>query len=295
MIHSLASFAKINLFLYVTGKRPDGYHDLVSLMAKITLADEMTFKFQGTGVAVFCSHPRVPEDETNLAHRAGALFFQSCENQKKRNFVPGVTIEIRKNIPVGGGLGGGSSNAATVLSMLNTRCGDPFSRSELMHMGSQLGADVPFFLYGQTALASGVGETLKPVPKLFPCHVVVCDPGVAVSTGRVFQTHDLCLTSSKEYTIKTASNILSKGQDVDIRPYLHNDLEAATFSVYPEVRDARDELTQLLQRPVFMSGSGGSLFALFSNEKKARQGYDRLAAHWVKEKRRVFLTALQQE
>lgn len=294
MSHCLASFAKINLFLHVTGKRPDGYHDLCTLMTKITLTDEMTFTFQGTGVTVICNHPRVPEGEANLAHRAATLFFRSCENQKKHIFVPGVTIDIQKNIPVGGGLGGGSSNAATVLSALNARSDDPFSRNELMEMGRQLGADVPFFLYGNTALATGVGDILKQVPKLFPCHVLVCDPGVAVSTARVFQNHELCLTSSRKYTIETASNILSAGQNVDIRPYLHNDLEAATFSVYPEVRDARDELTQLLQRPVFMSGSGGSLFALFSDEKKARQGYDRLVTHWVKEKRRVFMAALQQ-
>lgn len=295
MNQSLASFAKINLFLYVTGKRPDGYHDLYSLMTKIRLADAMTFTFHGTGVTVTCDHPMVPKDETNLAHRAATLFLRSCCVQKKHIPVQGVAIDIQKNIPVGGGLGGGSSNAATVLSTLNARCHDPFSRNELMELGQHLGADVPFFLFGAAALATGVGETLKRVPKLFPRHVVVCDPGVVVSTARVFQNHDLCLTSSRKYTIKTASNILSVRQDVDIRPYLYNDLEAATFRVYPEVRGARNELTQLLQRSAFMSGSGGSLFALFSDEKKARQGYDRLLTHWAGGKKRVFLTALQKE
>ncbi|MCF8075549.1 MAG: 4-(cytidine 5'-diphospho)-2-C-methyl-D-erythritol kinase [Desulfotignum sp.] len=294
MSQSLASFAKINLFLHITGKRLDGYHDLFSLMTKIRLADTMTFTFHGTGVTVTCDHPMVPEDETNLAHRAATLFFRSCEKQKKNISVPGVSIDIQKHIPVGGGLGGGSSNAATVLSALNARCHDPFSRNVLMEMGQQLGADVPFFLYGKAALATGKGETLNRVPKPIPRHVVVCDPGIAVSTARVFQNHDLCLTFSKEYTIETASNILSAGQDVDIRPYLHNDLEAATFRVYPEVRVARDQIAQLLQRRVLMSGSGGSLFALFSGEKNARHGYDRLLAHWAVGKKRVFLTALQQ-
>jgi 4-diphosphocytidyl-2-C-methyl-D-erythritol kinase len=291
---SLASFAKINLFLHITGKRPDGYHDLFSLMTKITLADEMSFTFHGTGVRVTCDHPLVPEDETNLAHRAATLFFRSCEKQKKDISVAGVAIDIRKHIPVGGGLGGGSSNAATVLSTLNARCDHLFSRSQLMEMGQHLGADVPFFLYGNTALATGMGETLNQVPKLFPRHVVICDPGIAVSTASVFQNHDLCLTSSKEYTIETASNILSARQDVDIRPYLHNDLEAATFRVYPEVRVARDDIAQLLQRRVLMSGSGGSLFALFSDKKKAGHGYDRLLTHWAGGKKRVFLAALQQ-
>jgi 4-diphosphocytidyl-2-C-methyl-D-erythritol kinase len=292
---SLASFAKINLFLHITGKRPDGYHDLFSLMTKITLADEMTFTFKVPGVRVFCNHPLVPQDQTNLAHRAATLFFRSCEKQKKNISVPGVAIDIRKHIPVGGGLGGGSSNAAAVLSTLNARCHDPFSQNELIKMGQHLGADVPFFLYGDTALATGMGETLNQVPKLFPIHVVVCDPGIAVSTASVFQNHDLCLTSSGKYTIETASNILSARQDVDIRPYLHNDLEAATFRVYPEVRVARDEIAQLLQRTVLMSGSGGSLFALFSDEKKAGHGYDRLLTHWAGGKKRVFLTALQQK
>jgi 4-diphosphocytidyl-2-C-methyl-D-erythritol kinase len=292
---SLASFAKINLFLHITGKRPDGYHNLFSLMTKTTLADKMTFTFHGTGVTVTCDHPLVPEDETNLAHRAATQFFRSCEKQKKNISVPGVAVDIRKHIPVGGGLGGGSSNAATVLSTLNARCDNLFSRSELIKMGQHLGADVPFFLFGGAALATGKGDTLNRVPKLFPCHVVICDPGIAVSTARVFQNHDLCLTSSRKYTIETASNILSARQDVDIRPYLHNDLEAAAFRVYPEVRVARDDIAQLLQRTVLMSGSGGSLFALFSDKKKAGHGYDRLLTHWAGGKKRVFLTALQQK
>lgn len=293
MSRSLASYAKLNLFLHVTGKRPDGYHDLLSLMTKIRLADIMTFTFQGNGVNVTCDHPLVPEDETNLAHRAAVLFLSSSRQHPKKHSLQGVTIDIQKQIPVGGGLGGGSSNAATVLSTLNARCQDPFSRNQLIKMGTHLGADVPFFLYGGPALATGAGETLSRVsPELFPRHVVVCDPGIAVSTARVFQNHDFCLTFSKEYTIQTSSNILSKGQDLDIRPYVHNDLEATTFRLYPEVRVARDEIAQLLQRPVFMSGSGGSLFALFTDEKKAALGYERLLAHWAGKKKRLLRTAL---
>jgi 4-diphosphocytidyl-2-C-methyl-D-erythritol kinase len=293
VILSLASFAKINLFLYVTGKRPDGFHDLLSLMAKISLADLMTFTFQDTGVEVFCDHPLVSGNETNLAHRAATLFFKCCHRQGKKNSVTGVTIDIQKHIPVGGGLGGGSSNAATVLSVLNNQCPDPFSGSELMEMGRQLGADVPFFLSEGPALATGVGERLKQTPGLFPKHVVLCDPGIAVSTARVFQGHDFCLTSRRGYAIDAASNILSLGQDVDVRPYLHNDLESAAFRLYPEVETARNEMVQLMERPVTMSGSGGSLFSLFSDEKSAAQAYDLLCKNWAGKNRQVFLTALQ--
>lgn len=294
MIQSVASHAKINLFLYVTGKRPDGYHDLFTLMTKIGLADVMTFTFHDTpGVRVVCRHPRVPEDITNLAHRAAVLFFQSCDNQGKNIFVPGVTIEIQKNIPVGGGLGGGSSNAATVLSTLNARYHDLFSRPELMEMGRQLGADVPFFLFGGPALATGVGERLTRVPELRPRYVVLCDSGVSAATAGVYQAHDFCLTSRAKYTIESASNILSTGQDVDVRPYLHNDLEAATFRLYPEVKVVRDGMVRLLQQPVTMSGSGGSLFSLFSDEKSATRAYELLQKHQAWKTRRVFLTALQ--
>jgi 4-diphosphocytidyl-2-C-methyl-D-erythritol kinase len=291
----VASHAKINLFLYVTGKRPDGYHDLFSLMTKIGLSDVLTFTFHGTpGVVVFCSHPRVPEDETNLAHRAATLFFRSCENQGKNNIsVPGITIDIQKNIPVGGGLGGGSSNAATVLSTMNARYHDLFSRRELMEMGRQLGADVPFFLYGGTALATGVGERLTRVPDPHPQYVVLCDSGIAASTAEVYQAHDFCLTSLGKYTIESASNVLSTGQNVDVRPYLHNDLEAAAFRLYPEIKAVRDDMAHLLRQPVTMSGSGGVLFSLFSDEKSAARAYKRLQTHRAWKNRQVFLTALQ--
>ena len=294
MSQQKASHAKINLFLYVTGKRPDGYHDLFSLMTKIGLADVMTFTFNDTpGVTVFCSHPRVPEDETNLAHRAASLFFHSCDNQRKNIPVTGVAIDIQKNIPVGGGLGGGSSNAATVLSTLNARYQDLFSRRELMEMGRRLGADVPFFLFGGPALATGVGDRLTRVPELRPPYVVVCDSGIAASTAEVYQAHEFCLTSRGKYTIESASNILSMGQDVDVRPYLHNDLEAAAFRLYPEIKAVRDDMAHLLQQPVTMSGSGGALFSLFGDEKSAARACVRLQRHRAFKNRPVFLTALQ--
>ena len=289
-----ASHAKINLFLHVTGKRPDGYHNLFSLMTKIGLSDVMTFTFHETpGVTVLCNHPQVPEDETNLAHRAASLFFRSCDNQKKNVSVPGVAIDIQKNIPVGGGLGGGSSNAATVLATLNARHHDLFSRRELMEMGRRLGADVPFFLFGCPALATGVGERLTRVPELRPRYVVVCDSGIAVSTAQVYQAHDFCLTSRGKYTIESASNILSTGQDVDVRPYLHNDLEAAAFRLYPEIKAVKEDMTHLLQQPVTMSGSGGALFSLFSDEKSAARAYELLQNHRAFKNRPVYLTALQ--
>ena len=293
MTQTRESRAKLNLFLHVTGRRPDGFHELVSLMTKITLADEMVFSFQGKGVQVICDHPGVPQDDSNLAHRAATRFFTACLQKKIAVAVAGVAIQIKKNIPVGGGLGGGSSNAATVLEVLNTRSGAPFSFEQLLDMGRHLGADVPFFLFGGPALARGIGEKLTRIQNLKSRHVVLCDPGIHVSTAEVFGHHDFCLTSPGKYTIKTASNVLSKGQDIDIRRYMHNDLEAAAFSLYPEIRSTRDEMAHLLRRPVAMSGSGGSLFALFSQEKNARQGYELLCRRWNGGDKNIYLTALQ--
>ena len=129
------SQAKINLALYVTGKRDDGYHDLCSLMSSIELCDELEFDFQTSGVSVLCSHPDVPEDHTNLVCRAAALFFDKFFGIDKKQAVNrSVAIKIRKRIPVGAGLGGGSSNAATVLKVLNRWYENPFSKMQLMKM-----------------------------------------------------------------------------------------------------------------------------------------------------------------
>ncbi len=288
-----SSLAKINLFLYVTGRRSDGFHDLFSLMAKIGLADDMAFAFHGRGIQVTCDHPDVPEDETNLAHRAAVLFFACCEKVSQPIPKEGVCIHIKKQIPVGGGLGGGSSNAATVLQVLNDRYSRPFSLKQLIEMGRCLGADVPFFLFNGPALATGVGEKLTPVSNLHFCHVLLCDSGIHVPTARVFKSHEFCLTSHNKYTIKSVSDALLQGQGGDIGQYLHNDLEGSAFRLYPEIRSTKKEMEDLLQRPVTMSGSGGSLFALYPDRKDAQQGYEMLCRRWPGKNRNVFLTALQ--
>ena len=145
--------AKINLFLHVTGKRPDGYHELFSLMCPIRLFDELAFDVRESGVFIRCDHPEIPSDDSNLAHRAATLFFEAARVNG------GVAITLTKNIPVAAGLGGGSSNAASVLVWLNNRFGRPFSLEQLTEIGAALGADVPFFILGRPALA-GLGGAI---------------------------------------------------------------------------------------------------------------------------------------
>ena len=286
------SFAKVNLFLYVTSKREDGYHNLCSLMTRIDLCDEIYIDYKKKEISITCDHPDVPEDESNLAYKAAALFYRFFK-KKGGEEKKGLAIEIVKKIPPGGGLGGGSSNAATVLTALNNIYKMPFSKAELMQMGLRLGADVPFFIFKGPAIATGVGEKLEKVPNLRFYHLVLCDPGIAASTSKVYKNIDFRLTADQKYTMNTGLNMLLRGQEFDIKDLLHNDLEESACRLYPGIKETKEEMALLLQRSVYMTGSGSSLFALFSARKNARKGYDRLKEKWAgtKTKRKIILSS----
>jgi len=292
------SFAKVNLFLHVTGKREDGFHELYSLMAQINFWDEVDFFFDGEGIKVSCDHPHVPNGRSNLAYKAAELFFYAYKKKaykkKGETLSPaGVSIQIKKQIPPGGGLGGGSSNAATVLMTLNEYYSTFFSRDELMALGLCLGADVPFFIFGSPALATGVGEILEKYSNLPELYLVLCDPGVAASTADVFKNIDFRLTSRHNYNMNTGLNALLRGQGSDKRVRLHNDLEKSACTLYPGIASAKREMEFLLQKDVCMSGSGSVLFALFSGLETAEKAYGLLTKKWSKGPEKVFLTSLR--
>ena len=263
----ILSPAKINLFLQVTGKRPDGYHELFSLMCCVDLCDKISLQFGLDGIRIESSHPQVPLDDTNLAHRAATVFFKAL------NIKDGLKISIDKSIPVAAGLGGGSSNAASVLNGLNQHYGHPFTRNRLMSMGLGLGADVPFFLFGKPALASGIGEKLEAYPGPLPFHIVVVYPGFRVSTGEVFQNLNLGLTNC-EKKIKKPFSI-----KIDFDPGVHlcNDLEIVTASEYPVITSIKKQLLIRGALGALMSGSGSAVFGLFSDShtaERAKQAID---------------------
>ncbi len=289
MIRKIQSFAKINLFLYVTDKRADGYHNLYSLMTQIDLHDDIQLDFFSKTIQVACDHPEVPEDDSNLAHKAARLFFDAFDPEKKKDL--GLSIQIEKKIPPGGGLGGGSSNAASVLMALNEYYEKPFSTKKMMELGLSLGADVPFFIYGAPAIATGVGEKLDPVEKLKPYHLVLCDPGVAASTAEVYKNIDFRLTTKSKYNMNTGLNVPTRGQEIDVRGQMHNDLMEPACRLYPEIRETREEMGLLLQKEVFMTGSGSSLFCTFSARKNAEKGYEKLLKEWVGTGRKLFLSS----
>lgn len=284
--------AKINLFLYVTGRRADGYHELFSLMAPLTLADRLEIVRSGKGIRAVCSHPDVPEDDRNLACRAAALFRSAMIDRNADCVFDHLTIHIEKKIPVCGGLGGGSSNAACVLRALNETSETPLSTDELMRLGLTLGADVPFFISGAPAFASGVGEKLVPCRQMPNLSVIIVNPGVPASTANVFRKLEFGLTFTPSYIISTSSNALPFGEKLDGREILHNDLEGPACSLYPEIGTAKQEMALLLQRNVYMSGSGSSLFALYSDHEMAERDYERLLQSRSEKIKFVFLSRI---
>lgn len=285
--------AKINLFLYVTGRRADGYHELFSLMAPLTLADRLEIVRGGKGIKVVCSHPDVPEDDSNLACRAAALFKAAMIEKKADCGFQHLTIHIEKKIPVCGGLGGGSSNAACVLMALNEISETAFSTDELMRLGLKLGADVPFFISKGPAFASGVGEKLVPCRQMPSLSVIVVNPGVPASTANVFRKLEFGLTFTPSYIISASSNALPFGRKLDGREILHNDLEEPACSLYPEICSAKKEVALLLQRNVYMSGSGSSLFALYSDHGTAQKDYEKLLQSRSENMKFVFLSKIK--
>jgi 4-diphosphocytidyl-2-C-methyl-D-erythritol kinase len=257
----ILSPAKINLFLRVTGRRPDGYHDLFSLMCRVSLYDEVVLTISPGPLTVRCSDPTLPVDDTNLAVRAANSFFEAIGRK------PAGEIRLAKRIPVAAGLGGGSSNAASVLIGLNHLHGDPLPREQLMRIGRRLGADVPFFIFQAPALASGIGDELDAFPELFPWRVLLVCPPLHVSTRMVYQNLNLQLTNHEKQPTRAHFDKSAFNPSF----HLHNDLETVTLALHPELVRIKDLLTSQGAVGALMSGSGPSVFGLFPDEETLRR------------------------
>jgi 4-diphosphocytidyl-2-C-methyl-D-erythritol kinase len=263
----ILSPAKINLFLHVLRRRPDGYHDLFSLMCPIGLYDRVELAVGGQGLRIECSDPAIPCDETNLAVRAARAFYAALGRPAH------LAIRLVKNVPAGAGLGGGSSNAAGVLLGLNRLHGFPFTRRRLMAIGLTLGADVPFFIFGAPALAAGVGERLEPFGRIPPLSAVVVSPNLNVSTRMIYQNLNLELTNRQ----KPPTRAHLKRTAFDPLLYLYNDLETVTLALHPGLASIKQRLIESGALGSLMSGSGSSIFGLFPDEGAARKAAGSLA------------------
>jgi 4-diphosphocytidyl-2-C-methyl-D-erythritol kinase len=261
--------AKINLYLKIIGRRPDGYHEIETLMQKVALYDEVELSFADEpGIHLCCQHADLPEDERNIAFRAAQLFVTHTGRNEQ-----GIRIILRKHIPMAAGLGGGSSDAATVLRGLNQLLAAGCSTQELAEMGLKLGADVPFFVHDvPAAWASGIGERLVPAEPLRGFNVLLVNPGIAVSTKWAYETFSqaagrIALTSARE-----KFNISNFPDESGIpvrqgffRPKdMLNDLEAVTAAQHRVIGKLKQRLLRAGAAGAMMSGSGSTVFGLFA-------------------------------
>lgn len=257
--------AKVNLFLKIIRKRPDGYHEIYSLMQPVSLYDEVEIEVsEGSAIEVVSDSREVPGGKENIAYRAAEVFF------KKKDLKKAVSININKKIPVGAGLGGGSSDAATVLMALNSMLNAGLTDKELMDEAALLGSDVPFFILKCPALATGRGEILKKA-SLPRYYYILINPGFHVSTAWVYNNLDL--------TKRREDNILTYSEDFlgdigNIRELLFNDLEAVTAGKYPEISALKDILSRSGALGSLMSGSGPTVFGVFADRDKALSALD---------------------
>ncbi len=267
------SFAKLNLGLEVLGTRSDGYHELRTLFQTIDLHDDLELRAIPEGIRIRCAHPGVPEDGTNLAARAAA------DLARYARVTRGVEIRIVKRIPVAGGLGGGSSNAAAVLMALDRLWRLGLGASGLHPLARRLGADVPYFLLGGTALGLARGDEVYPLQRQVEAFVVVVDPARPVSTAAVFHRLDASLTPRENsHTIfRFVSSDFGAEESFAL---LSNELEAAALEEAPELAEAGRRIRGVLAREgallAALSGSGSAFFGLFGDVRRARRARTRL-------------------
>jgi len=260
--------AKLNIRLKITGKRPDGYHELVSIMVPVSLLDFIEIrKKKAPGIDLSISGLPLPQDESNLVTRAAQAFFRGTGLQE------GLSVKITKTIPVAAGLGGGSSDAAATLLLLNELYSAPLSEGDLRGLALQIGADVPFFLLCEPCLATGIGEILEPLRKWPDLWYVIVSPQLPVSTAWVYQNYRMKLTREEYPFIKKQL----KRDSLPVSQILENDLESVTSEKFPIIRTIKRLLMENGAEGTLMSGSGSSVFGVFGSLEKAQFTRDRLS------------------
>ncbi len=267
--------AKLNIRLKITGRRPDGYHRLVSIMAPVDLFDRLELTFtKEPGINIACRGFQAPANADNLAFRAARSFFSRI------GWKQGLSIVLTKRIPVAAGLGGGSSDAAAVLMVLNEIlcASDPLLSEEMAELAVKLGADVPFFLQRGPCIARGIGEVLEPIGKWPPLCYVIVMPNISVSTAWAYGALDKRPSESekeekREFELTTNEYYFIirnlKSMPMDIRHLLENDLERVTVSRFPIIREIKRSLMDAGAVGALMSGSGPSVFGVFESKSKA--------------------------
>lgn len=254
--------AKINLYLEVKDKRTDGYHNLESIMQTVSLFDEVSVESAPSGILLDCDNKKLPVDSSNIVYKAAETL------QKQFNIKTGAKIYLKKSIPVGAGLGGGSSDAAAALKALVKLWGIKTDKYELERIAAGLGADVPFFLTGGTALCEGIGDIVTPLANIKRMPIMLVNPGFGVPTPSVYKNVKFPLTKPRK--IHTIKRLICGGSfnKNNAFKYCFNRLEEFVFPYYPEVARIKSIMADLGCASL-MSGSGATVFGIFGSESQS--------------------------
>lgn len=261
--------AKVNLHLEVLHQRPDGYHEIETIFQALDLFDTLTFERTKGPVHVTCAHPGVPNDRTNLVHRAAKMI------RNRTGVDAGVSIRIDKKIPVAAGLGGGSSDAAATLLAVRRLWELDLEDEDLAKMAATLGADVPFFLHGGVALGRGIGEELTPLNTSGRGVFLLVTPPLELATSEVYEGLRMGLTHhTPKVNVQTTKALLSRFPDRSWPGF--NRLQDFVFPTYPQLRRLHLELLDTNPRLAMLSGSGPTVFAVYRTREEAEGARDRL-------------------
>jgi 4-diphosphocytidyl-2-C-methyl-D-erythritol kinase len=270
---------KVNLILNILGKRADGFHELETVMHPVNVCDEMTFERAGAGLQLTCSNPELPCDSKNLVHRAATSFFAASKISE------GVRIHLQKNLPLAGGIGGGSANAAVTFNALNELFGSPLPPEKLQELAAALGSDIPFFLHDKPALATGRGEkvrTLENFPALRGKAFFLVHPGFGISTPWAYQ-HLAQFPKDQNGAPGRAEKLIAALQSNHwpaIADGLYNSLEAPAFDKFPVLKLYKEFLQENGALVSLMSGSGSTTFAIAENLAAAEQLVEKFKAQF---------------
>jgi 4-diphosphocytidyl-2-C-methyl-D-erythritol kinase len=251
----VAAPAKINLFLEILGKRPDGYHELETVMQTVSLFDYVYIENGDKDIAFTCSNPKLTTGEDNLVLKAIRLF------QRESGIFRGLKVHLEKKIPVGAGLGGGSSDAVAALIGLNQLWETGYDPKQLMAMAEKLGSDTPFFVVGNTALCKGRGEVIVPYFLDVKYQYIIIYPKFEISTATVYKNFKIDLTKNLK-DVSFFLQVLASGNPEKTGVLLHNRLEDVVFRLYPDIEKIKNTLRKLDFCGVLLSGSGSALYCL---------------------------------
>lgn len=272
----LRAFAKINLGLRILGRRPDCYHEIRTVLQTVRLHDrlELILKKRDRSIKIFCDVPEIPSGARSLIYRTAAIW------RRKRGLGTGIEVRLKKNIPVGSGLGGASSDAAATLLGLEKITGNKLPVSECLQLAAQLGSDIPFFLSGGRALALGRGEEVYPLTDLPMRRCLIVFPNYEISTKEAYQWMSLKLTGLRQPPNINRSGKLSPFS-LEKWSSVENDFESVVLEKWPELARLKRQLLKAGGDPVSLSGSGSAVYAIFRTAHDLKRGLYSVPRGWT--------------